>query len=279
MRYRDLWRRLSPEYDEMEARAAVDHLLLARFGLSRADALCGAVELMTADDEAALEHLLDRLSAGEPLQYVLGETEFMGRAFITRPGALIPRPETEELCAMVIADNAGRAPLRVLDAGTGSGCLAVTLALEMPLAEVEAWDISVEALAVATDNARRHGANVSLTRRDMLADNQAGGPWDVIVSNPPYVRESERTAMSRRVVDHEPSLALFVGDDDPLLFYRALARLAMAKLRPGGGLYVEINEALGEQTADMMRSEGLTDVSVRLDAYGKERFVTARKIT
>lgn len=276
MTYRELWRMLVPLYGEREARAVTDYVLDVRFGLSKADVLCGAVEKMTAEQAAIIGGIFARLTQGEPVQYVLGSAEFCGRWFNVRPGVLIPRPETEELCVLITADCKGRGSLNILDVGTGSGCIAVTLALDMSQSSVTAWDISPEALATARENARRNNADVTVERRDALCLEPQGEAWDVIVSNPPYICNKEKKDMARNVLDHEPQLALFVPDDDPLLFYRAITRYAARTLRPGGALYFELNPLYADLTADMARHEGFSDVTVIDDICGKRRMMRAR---
>lgn len=191
MTYRELWRTLEPLYGNGEARAVTDYVLDVCFGLSKADILCGAVEEMTAEKTAELCRIFSRLMEGEPVQYVLGRAEFCGRWFNVRPGVLIPRPETEELCAWITADSKAADCPKVLDIGTGSGCIAITLRLDMPESSVTAWDISAGALDVARENAQRLGANVSFVRQDAL-NAKPEGEWDVIVSNPPYICEKRR---------------------------------------------------------------------------------------
>lgn len=276
MTYRELWRMLAPLYGEGEARAVTDYVLGVRFGLSKADVLCGAVENMTEEDAGVLSAIFARLTRGEPVQYVLGSAEFCGRWFTVCPGVLIPRPETGELCALITADCKGRGALDVLDVGTGSGCIAVTLALDMPQSSVTAWDISPEALATARENARRNDAAVTVERRDALSLEPQGEAWDIIVSNPPYICDKEKKDMERNVLDHEPQLALFVPDDDPLLFYRAITRYAARTLRPGGALYFELNPLYADLTAGMARHEGFSGVTVINDIYGKRRMMRAR---
>lgn len=276
MTYRELWHILVPLYGEREARAVTDYVLDVRFGLSKADVLCEAVEKMTVEQSAELGGIFARLTQGEPVQYVLGSAEFCGRWFNVRPGVLIPRPETEELCALITADCTGCGPLEVLDVGTGSCCIAVTLALDIPQSSVTAWDISPEALATARENARRNGARVAVECSDALCLEPQGEAWDVIVSNPPYICNKEKKDMERNVLDHEPQLALFVPDDDPLLFYRAITRYAARTLCPDGALYFELNPLYADLTADMARHEGFSDVAVIKDSYGKRRMMRAR---
>lgn len=276
MTYRELWRTLEPLYGNGEARAVTDYVLDVCFGLSKADIMCGAVEEMTAEKTAELNKIFGRLTEGEPVQYVLGRAEFSGRWFNVRPGVLIPRPETEELCAWITADSKASASPKVLDIGTGSGCIAITLQLNMPESKVTAWDISADALDVARENAQLLGANVNFVRQDAL-NAKPEGEWDVIVSNPPYICEKEKKDMAVNVLEHEPHTALFVPDADPLLFYRAITRLAVQTLSKGGRLYFEINPIYADDTCRMMRAEGMTAVELRSDMYGKQRMAKGVK--
>lgn len=276
MTYRELWRTLEPLYGNGEARAVTDYVLDVCFGLSKADILCGAVEEMTAEKTAELNKIFGRLTEGEPVQYVLGRAEFCGRWFDVRPGVLIPRPETEELCAWITADSKASASPKVLDIGTGSGCIAITLQLDMPESKVTAWDISADALDVARENAQQLGANVNFVKLDAL-NAKPEGEWDVIVSNPPYICEKEKKDMAVNVLEHEPHTALFVPDADPLLFYRAITRLAVQTLSKGGRLYFEINPIYADDTCRMMRAEGMTAVELRSDMYGKQRMAKGVK--
>lgn len=276
MTYRELWRTLEPLYGNGEARAVTDYVLDVCFGLSKADIMCGAVEEMTAEKAAELNKIFSRLMEGEPVQYVLGRAEFSGRWFNVRPGVLIPRPETEELCAWITADSKASGSPKVLDIGTGSGCIAITLQLDMPESRVTAWDISADALDVARENAQQLGANVSFVRQDAL-NAKPEGEWDVIVSNPPYICEKEKKDMAVNVLEHEPHTALFVPDADPLLFYRAVTRLAVQTLNKGGRLYFEINPIYADDTCRMMRAEGMEAVELRSDMYGKQRMAKGVK--
>lgn len=276
MTYRELWRTLEPLYGNGEARAVTDYVLDVCFGLSKADIMCGAVEEMTAEKAAELNKIFGRLMEGEPVQYVLGRAEFSGRWFNVRPGVLIPRPETEELCAWITADSKASGSPKVLDIGTGSGCIAITLQLDMPESNVTAWDISADALDVARENAQRFGANVNFVKQDAL-NAKPEGEWDVIVSNPPYICEKEKKDMAVNVLEHEPHTALFVPDADPLLFYRAITRLAVQTLNKGGRLYFEINPIYADDTCRMMQAEGMTAVELRSDMYGKQRMAKGIK--
>lgn len=269
-----LRRSLAAVHGTREAHAAALQVLEDGFGVPPIDVYADKVRQFSAEETRRLAAMSRRLADGEPLQYVLGKARFAGRSFRVGPGVLIPRPETEELAEWAATEWEGR-PARVLDAGTGSGCIAVTLALRLPEAEVEAWDVSEEALAFARRNAADCGASVRFERRDLLDPPPGDRRFEVIVSNPPYVRERERVGMSPTVWKHEPPQALFVPDDDPLLFYRALARLAHACLAPGGRIYLETNEAYGAATASLLRQAGFAHVRLRQDAFGKDRMAGA----
>ncbi len=273
-KFTSLRQQLATCYPEREAHAVALRVLEDAFGVSRTDVYADKVRKFSSEEEQRWQHIAERLSAGEPLQYVLGEAEFCGRSFGVAPGVLIPRPETEELVALVEQSVSGHC--RILDAGTGSGCIAVSLALALPEAEVQAWDISPEALSVAQGNAERWGAAVDFRLCDMLTATP-DERFDVVVSNPPYVCERERLDMTPQVLEHEPGLALFVPDDDPLRFYRALVGLSVRCLNSGGLLAVEINEAYGAETVDLFSRSGLTEVQMLFDGFGKPRFVLGRK--
>ena len=236
---------------------------------------------------------MKRLEQGEPIQYVLGWTWFAGLKFNVRSGVLIPRPETEWLVDNVCAHPApsNNRPLRILDIGTGSGCIALSIKQRLPEAYVEAWDISTEALSIAADNARSLSLDIVLRQQDALNitpnvlstapnDNSAvpDSPfWNVIVSNPPYICERERTDMTRNVLEHEPSTALFVPDTDPLLFYRAITRYAIGSLNDGGRLLFECNTLYAGDTARMMKDEGMAATEVFDDCFGKPRLAVGKK--
>lgn len=286
--YNELRHLLLRRYEAGEAKAIALLVLEEAFGVTPTDVYADKVRHFSEEESRRWQNILQQLDEGRPVQQVLGLASFAGRSFRVTADTLIPRPETEELvdiAAALAADIAARrpnVPLRLLDGGTGTGCIAITLALlleerHLP-ADVEACDLSSAALVVARDNARRLGAAVDFFRHDLLGN--AALPqshYDLIVSNPPYVMESERADMAPHVVDYEPSMALFVPDEDALRFYRALARLAADTLRPAGALAVEINRALAAETAEVMRRAGLEAVTVRRDTFGNHRFVTARK--
>lgn len=296
MTYNQLWKRLTAIYNEREAQAIVRTVLDALFGMSLTDICLGKVTQLSADDTTRLEKIMQRLEKSEPVQYVLGAEWFAGRLFDVAPGVLIPRPETEDLVKWACdeakekekEDNSkeerGKEEKEVskkeevphpsiLDIGTGSGCIAITVALALPQARVTAWDISTDALAIAAGNAHRLGASVRFEHQDALSAPDDEERWDVIVSNPPYICDRERADMSDNVLSYEPELALFVPDSDPLLFYRAIARYASKALKPGGRLLFETNTAYAHEVAQTMANEGFTAIEVRNDCFGKPRMV------
>ena len=281
MTYRELCDRLHAVYDSGEARAVVRLVLEERFGLSMADILCDKVTELSADDRTDLEKIMLRLLNGEPVQYVLGEATFCGRKFRVGPDVLIPRPETEELCRWMTGSDftpeKDGSPRKILDIGTGSGCIAITLAAESPLAQVTAWDISEKALAVARENAETAGVSVFFEQRDILKATADRERWQFIVSNPPYVCEKEKTSMKPQVFEHEPTLALFVPDDDPLRFYRAIANYAQESLSRGGWLYLEINPDYAADIEAWLATAGFGSVEVKADQFHRLRFVRAKK--
>ncbi|MBD5220631.1 MAG: peptide chain release factor N(5)-glutamine methyltransferase [Bacteroidales bacterium] len=224
-----------------------------------------------------IQAVVDRIKAGEPVQYAVGRARFMGMDFKVTPDVLIPRPETEGLCDMIVREADGRSDLRVLDIGTGSGCIAVSLARELPFAQVDAMDVSPAALAVARENAQQLGAKVNFIQDDILTAKAPEAYYDIIVSNPPYVCQSEKADMDERVSDREPALALFVPDDDPLKFYRAICRYASRGLKPGGRLYFEINSRFPVEMRRLMEDEGFTDVDVTRDYKGNYRFASGKR--
>ena len=357
MTYSEIWHRIATSYDDGEARAIARILIEELFGLSYADIVCGATEQLSADDTLRLDTAVRRIEQGEPLQHVLGYADFCGNRFSVNSSVLIPRPETEWLVdegaklmdGCIASDEtqhkAPHSPKRILDIGTGSGCIAISLKLRLGDAYVEAWDISEEALRTAQDNADALKAEVVFRKRDALRAegeclqggalvssapteqtmdsinsnegalvssaptgqamdsinsnegalvsstpteqamdsinyseaNILAAPWDLIVSNPPYICDSERSAMDDNVLLHEPHTALFVPDDDPLRFYRAIARYALLTLNIGGSLLFECNTRYAEATGTMLRDMGFEEVTVSDDCFSLPRFVRGRK--
>ena len=279
--------RLGSLYPEREARNILLDLIENRLGVARYTYATDPGFSPGPEAQAILSEDLDRLSGGEPLQYVLGYSEFMGRRFRVTPDVLIPRPETEILCSEAIKLVRDSSTIRILDLCTGSGCIAWTMAMEVPSATVYGIDISEKALAIASrqDFSRSlSGAEAPVPERsrravflqaDILADPPSFpcGQFDLILSNPPYIMESQRKDMRKNVLDHEPALALFVPDDDPLLFYRAVASWSKTLLAAGGTGIVEINDLLGAQTRDLFIKAGFKNVEILDDFSGKNRFV------
>ncbi len=271
-------RALAERYDKEEQSAIVRAVCCDMLGIPTTTYYIKEKIALTAEQEVRLEEILRRLQQGEPLQYIEGKAPFCGMEFAVRPGVLIPRPETAELVDWIVQGNASQSP-RILDMGTGSGCIAITLDKQLPGAKVEACDISPEALAVAKENNERNGASVTFFRHDILdLTTPLPHSYNIIVSNPPYIMQSEHSTMEQHVTDWEPHIALFVPDEDALCFYRAIAEIGMTEaLEPGGCIYVEINQALGAETVELFESYGYKEVTLRRDFYGNERMVKGVK--
>ncbi len=273
----ELKHRLQECYDVAEANALARMVVEEVLHYSPVDVLLrGNVE----QDEVLVERIRSiagRLCKGEPIQYIFGHARFHGHEFKVTPATLIPRPETELLVDMITDDAGGAADLRVLDIGTGSGCIAISLALALRWPEVEAFDISAEALAVAKENAASLKAKVDFVQTDILTAVPEADSLDVVVSNPPYICDSERADMERNVLEHEPATALFVPDADPLLFYRAIAGYGCHALRPGRWLCFEINALYANEMETMLGDMGYRDIKTIKDIYGKNRNTICRK--
>ena len=293
----------SPLYDERECRALTDLLLEEVCGVSRVDRIMHPDRVLPADQRQRLMEILEAMEAGIPVQQALGYAWFCGAKFRVTPDVLIPRPETAELVDWILSDVRSRgtsasptAGLSICDIGTGSGCIAISLARAIPDARVLALDLSTAALNIARENAcQQHVDNVQFVHFDVLGDvdnlcfgtdsdnenatcQQAYQHFDILVSNPPYVCENEASEMSEIVLKHEPRLALFVPDDDPLVFYRAIGRFGMKHLKPNGLLYFEINAAYGRATCQLLMELGYHNVELRCDVTGRDRMVKASKI-
>ena len=290
MNYNELWHQLAPLYGDGEAKAIAQMVYEVRFGLSLSDLYLGKDTQLSADDQAELQEIAERLADNEPVQYILGVANFCGRTFHVEPGILIPRPETEHLCRLISQSAVLPPTPRVLDIGTGSGCIAITLALDIPNSHVTAWDISPIALRVAKDNAQRLGADVTFQEVDVLTAPGSpslwrgmgggsslkgmGGGFSLIVSNPPYICDSEAEQMEANVLDYEPGLALFVPDDDPLKFYVPIMNYAQSALRAGGQLWLETNPLYEEMIEERLLELGF-EVTAHDDQFGKTRFIQA----
>ena len=296
--YQQFWQSLTPLYDAGEAQAIVRTVLDVEYGMTLTDIICGKVNELSSDEERNLEEIITRLQNGEPVQYVLGEADFAGRTFHVEPGVLIPRPETAELCQWIeeeVSSLDADDPKQILDICTGSGCIAITLGLTLPNSEVTGWDISEDALRIAQGNVEMLKArNVRIEYQDALmlpkaaeaaeaaeiseaAESSLSKSWNIIVSNPPYICEKEKADMEKNVLEHEPSIALFVPDKEPLKFYRAIAEYASSALKSEGALYFEINPIYEKETREMLQDLGFKDIKTKEDAYGKKRMMKAIK--
>lgn len=276
MTRRELWDKVYDAarsvYEEREARSYTAVVCEGRLGMRFTDVIVEPAA--PCPDHEELPQILAAIRDHCPAQYITGFAWFLDRKFAVREGVLIPRPETEELVRMITDRCRGRSGLRVLDVGTGSGCIAVTLAAEMKQAKVVAVDVSESALEVARENARRHRVSVDFVRCDMLQEGPSGH-FDLIVSNPPYVTLQERDEMRPNVLRYEPHRALFVPDDDPLVFYRAIAGYGCCSLNPGGMLWFELNERYGSEVASLLEQSGYSEVAVHDDMFGKQRMAEA----
>ena len=263
-------------YPPEEVKALSMLICCDMLGVDALDIYMGKDIILSACKQRELENIIFRLQKNEPIQYIRGIAEFCGRNFKVASSVLIPRPETAELVELIVEENPNAR--RLLDIGTGSGCIAISLDKNLPDAKVDAWDISEEALAIARKNNEELDAQVTFRRQDVFsADGIQGTSYDIIVSNPPYVTETEKTEMEANVLDWEPELALFVPDEDPLRFYRRIAELGRELLRPGGKLYFEINQAYGQDMIRMIEMNQYRDVRVIKDIFGKDRILTANR--
>lgn len=245
-------------------------------GQSVVDYYLGKDIILSEKDEQSLKNILFRLRKNEPIQYIQGIARFYGRSFRVFPGVLIPRPETEELVGYMLAELSSDSS--ILDIGTGSGCIAITLAKELSHSRVTAWDISEDALRIARMNSEALDAQITFKRRNVLGYTPGGQlDLDAIVSNPPYVTESEAKEMEPNVLNWEPHTALFVPDDDPLIFYRRIGCLGMQMLKEGGRVYFEINRAFGVQMLNLLTNMGYQNVRLLKDISGNDRFIIAEK--
>jgi release factor glutamine methyltransferase len=270
---------IAPLYESREA-ANIAHLVMEYItGLSKLDRIIYKDRTLALTQQAQLEQAVEALLQHQPVQYVTGTAWFYGMELIVNPQVLIPRPETEELVEWIVQDAQTKGPgaLQILDIGTGSGCIPLALKKELPGAGVWGIDVSPGALETAQSNALKLELDVRFEQVDVLdARLTAALPvFDLIVSNPPYIKQSEDSGMQQQVLAYEPSLALFVPDEDALLFYRVIAELAKVKLAQGGKLYFEINEALGKEVVALLEAAGFKDVTLKQDIFGKNRMVRA----
>jgi release factor glutamine methyltransferase len=269
-------KQLASFYDEKEAESFF-YLTLEDFrGMKRIDLAVNPEAIFSEDEMPQWNFVLAQLKKEIPIQYILGKTHFFGLEFEVNDNVLIPRPETEELVEWILSDN-GKTNLRILDIGTGSGCIAIALAKNLPNAKVSAIDVSKGALAMAKKNAERNNVGVNFIQKDILATTGLESEFDIIVSNPPYVRHLEKHEIRKNVLENEPHLALFVDDNDALIFYRKIAEIAQKNLAKGGKLYFEINQYLAKETMDMLEQKGFRFLELRKDIYGNDRMVLAKQ--
>jgi release factor glutamine methyltransferase len=276
--YHNLYQRILPAVESEMACRSITLRLLAYFFQYDTLALTLDTPLVTPAPMDILAGVIERIRHQEPIQYILGEAPFMDRDFEVNPAVLIPRPETEELVALILKETLQentKTNLQILDIGTGSGCIAITLAKELPDAQVDGLDVSRQALEVAQRNAIRWQANVNWIEMDILRDSLPNKKWNILVSNPPYVCCSEKKFMHKRVLAYEPPEAIFVPDENPLLFYERIIHLGAIYLQPTGKLYLEINENFGPKLANLLASYQFDDIQVGKDLQRKDRWITA----
>ncbi len=269
--------KLIPLYGTNEAQSLFRILINHFLGLRPVDLILQKDKKLTETQYEQLANRLERLVEEEPIQYILGETEFFGLAFNLTSDVLIPRQETEELVAWILSSTAVKKTISILDIGTGSGCIAISLAKQLPNAEVHAMDVSPKALAVAKKNAELHNVAITFVEQDILETSVLSKDFDIIVSNPPYVRELEKAEMQKNVLDNEPALALYVPDADPLIFYQQITRLAKEHLSPNGVLFFEINQYLGQEMRTLLEDQNFESIELRKDLFGVDRMIKAQK--
>ena len=276
--FRDILSQISLKEDRDEVQSIAYLVLEEVLGLRRADIIGEKLVALSNDQLQKLQDCVNRINIHEPVQYILGSAYFFGRKFKVNPSVLIPRPETELLIEEVLNEVDPLTPGRILDIGTGSGCIAITLAKELPGKQVTAIDVSEEALKTAIENAQTLQAKVDFWHLNALEENFLLQPIEILVSNPPYIAAAEKNSMKENVLDHEPHLALFVPDDDPLVFYRMIAKKGFQALRENGKVLVEINERFGNEVANLFLNAGFKNIRVVKDLQEKDRIVVATKL-
>ena len=277
--FKEIKRQIKCANDPNERRALAHWVAEELFGIDKTSIIAEhPIEALTEEDSNNLKEVTTRMNNNEPIQYIFGETEFYELPFYVTPDVLIPRPETEELVHYILENHDGEKKT-ILDIGTGSGCIAISLAKKNPKFEVFALDISMDALAVTQDNITENEVQIQLVQEDILnPDGIEELPnFDIIVSNPPYITENEKSLMHKNVLEHEPALALFVDNETPLIFYKAIAEFGLKKLKNGGNLYTEINEQFGEETKALFESLGYTDAIIHKDLNGKDRYISCKR--
>ena len=263
--------------DRSEVNSMSRYIIEDVTGLPFSTILTDKSKQITAEQRKSIDKIISRLQNFEPIQYILGHCEFYGLSFNVKPGALIPRPETEELVDLIIKNHQNESS-SILDIGTGSGCIAISLAKNLPDSTLEAWDVSADALNIAKENASKNKVSINFRLINVLQDVPLDTKFDVIVSNPPYVLDSEKTDMEKHVLNHEPHLALFVPDNKALMFYDRIADIAKTLLTSNGHLYFEINSMKGQEAVEMLEKKGFADVCLVQDIYGKDRIVKAKRL-
>lgn len=266
--------KLTPVYDVMEVESFFSIALEELKGWKRVDLAMQPEAFLSGDEIGEWNAVLNQLEQQKPIQYIFGKAHFYGLEFFVNKNTLIPRPETEELVEWIITENQARGMIKVLDIGTGSGCIAISLTKNLPDAAVYAIDVSKGALEMAKKNATHNNAEVTFWQKDILQADSLPEQFDIIVSNPPYVRNLEKEEIKKNVLEHEPHLALFVDDNDALLFYRKIALLGKSALKENGRLYFEINQYLGNETVEMLEEMGYNNVTLKQDIYGNDRMVS-----
>lgn len=276
------WQELSSIYEEREARSVTKIVFENKLDLQAHQMAFERFRILTLEQEKQLNEILKRLLTQEPVQYILEEADFFGLKFRVNKSVLIPRPETEELVEWMLSEvlspkSEVRSEIQVLDIGTGSGCIPISISKEIPQAHIEACDISDDALEIAQENNCRIQTSVKFFKYDILSENLSTNKYDVIVSNPPYISLNEKAAMRSNVLEFEPHLALFVSGVDDLIFYRKIAEQALVSLKPNGKLFFEINEAKGKETVEVLHDFGFMNIELRKDLSGKDRMIKAEK--
>lgn len=261
-------------YPAEEVQALIYLLLEKKHNMSKLDICMGKDKIFSTEERKEWEDIVKRLHNEEPVQYILNEADFCGLCFKVTPDTLIPRPETAELVNWIIQDYSHLAP-SVLDIGSGSGCIAISISAALPNAKVESWDISAAALDISRFNNEKVGTSVTFNQQDILSNYLPQRELDILVSNPPYITNSEKAEMSNNVLQWEPSTALFVSDKDPLIFYRAIAEYGCQSLKEYGSLYFEINRAYGNETVRLLEDMGYKNIILRKDLSGNDRMIKA----
>lgn len=269
---------LQNEYPSEEISSFFNILIAHYLNVTRLQLALDPKKKISSEEKLLFDEVLLKLKQHQPIQYILGESEFFGLKFQVNQHVLIPRPETEELVSWILSDlsDAKTSALKILDIGTGSGCIAISLAKNLPEAKLTALDISEKALEVASKNAEANEVEVTFVTQDVLHSNEALDSFDIIVSNPPYIRDLEKKEMNRNVLENEPETALYVRDNEPLIFYNAITKFAKENLKNGGSLYFEINQYLAQETEQLMKNANFS-TSLKKDIFGNFRMIRGIK--